>query len=75
MELIKLLFQVYTMKEEALVMTIDFGKNHFNAIHLNNQLKLISCNECMITINDHGRLKAHEQTEKILTRLIDFFKH
>jgi hypothetical protein len=56
-------------------MTIDFGKNHFNAIHLNNQLKLISSNGCMITINDPGRLKTHEQTEKMLTRLIDFFKH
>jgi hypothetical protein len=63
------------MKKEALVMTIDFGKNHFNAIHLNNQLKLISSNGCMITINDPGRLKRHEQTEKMLTRLIDFFKH
>ena len=63
------------MKKEALVMSIDFGKNHFNAIHLNNQLKLISSNGYMITINDPGHLKGHEQTEKILTRLIDFFKH
>ena len=63
------------MKNEALVMTIDFGKNHFNAIHLNNQLKLISSDGCMVTINDSGRLKAHEQTQKMSARLIDFFKH
>jgi len=63
------------MKREALVMTIDFGKNHFNAIHLNHQLKLTSGNGLMITINDPGHVKAHEQTEKILQGLIDFFKH
>ena len=63
------------MKNEALVMTIDFGKNHFNAIHLNNQLKLISSEGCIITINDSGRLKAQEQREKMLAGLINFFKH
>ena len=63
------------MKEEALIMTIDFGKNHFNAIYLNNQFRLISSDGHMITINDPGRLKRHEQTEKILTKLIGFFKH
>ncbi len=48
------------MKEEALVMTIDFGKNHFNAIYLNNQLRLISSDGCMITIND-PQVKGHKE--------------
>jgi hypothetical protein len=39
------------MKEEALIMTIDFWKNHFNAIYLNNHLSLYHLG-CMITIDD-----------------------
>ena len=62
------------MKEEALVMTIDFGKNHFNAIYLNNQLKLISPEGCMITIND-PHVKTHGKRTEISTNLLNFFKH
>jgi hypothetical protein len=62
------------MKEEALVMTIDFVKNHFNAIYLNNQLRLISSDGCMITINGPN-VKAHEERTGISTDLLDFFKH
>ena len=61
------------MKEEAIVMTIDFGKNYFNVIHLNNQLKLISPGGCMITIYDSGNC-SHEETKKKLAGLFGFFK-
>jgi len=43
------------MKEETLIMTIDLGNKHFNAIHLNNQLKLIASDGGMITIDDTMR--------------------
>ena len=33
-------------------MTIDFGNNHFNAIYLNDQLKLIASDGRIITINE-----------------------
>ena len=62
------------MKEQALVMTIDFGKNLFNAIYLNNQLKLISSNGHIITIND-PHIKPHEERGDISRNLFDFFKH
>ena len=62
------------MKEEALVITIDFGSSHFNAIHLNNQLKLIASTGRMITINDTTRVRAHEEGTDISTDLVDFFK-
>jgi len=61
------------MKEEALIMTIDFGKNHFNAIYLNNQLKLISPDGSIITINN-PHVKAHQERKNISTDLLDFFK-
>ena len=61
------------MKEEALVMTIDFGINHFSAIYLNNQLKLVSSNGSMISINDPDDLKTHYES-KSTTRLLDYFK-
>jgi len=41
------------MKEETLVMTIEFGNSHFNAIYLNNQLKLIASNGNMTTMEIH----------------------
>jgi hypothetical protein len=63
------------MKEEALVMTIDFGKNHFNAIYLNNQLKLISSNGSMITVAGPEQFEAPEETRNISTHLAEFFKH
>ena len=62
------------MKEEALVMTIDIGKNHFNAIYLNNQLTLISSDGCIITIND-PHVRGHKERTDISTNLLDFFKH
>lgn len=64
-----------TMKEEALVMTIDFRKNHFNAIHLNNQLKLISPNGCIITVHDAQQFRSHEETKDMSTSLLEFLKH
>jgi len=62
------------MKEEALVMMIDFGKNHFNAIYLNEQLRLISPGGCMITIND-PHTRGHKERRDMSTNLLDFFKH
>jgi hypothetical protein len=61
------------MKEEAIVITIDFGINHFSAIYLNNQLKLVSSNGSMISINDPRDLKAHNESEST-ARLLDYFK-
>lgn len=63
------------MKEEALVMTIDFGNNHFNVIYLNNQLKLIAPNGRMITIEDTTHPGVDEESAGIATNLFDFFKH
>jgi hypothetical protein len=63
------------MKGEALVMTIDFGKNHFNAIYLNNQLKLISSNGSMITVAGPEHFEAPEETTNMSTHLSEFFKH
>jgi len=60
------------MKEETLVMTIDFGGNHFNAIYLNNQLKLIASNGRIVTITDTTPIKVQEQSD-ISTDLVDFF--
>jgi len=63
------------MKDEALVMTIDFRKNHFNAIYLNNQLKLISSNGRVITINDTRHFRTDEESTDLRTNLFDFFRH
>ena len=62
------------MNGQALVMAIDFGINRFNAIHLNNQLKLIARNGRMITIEDTTHLKVHEESTCVATNLFDFFK-
>ena len=62
------------MKIEVLVMTIDFGENHFNAILLDNQLKLISPAGTMITVRDDNRVTIREQAEQAINKLIDFFK-
>ena len=63
------------MKEEALVMTIDFGENHFNAIYLNNQLKLISSNGSMITVAGPEQFEAPEERTSMSIHLAEFFKH
>jgi len=62
------------MKSEILVMTIDFGENHFNAILLDNQLKLISPAGTMITVRDDNRVTTRKQAEQAINILIDFFK-
>jgi len=62
------------MKKETLIMTIDFGKNHFNAIHLNDQLKLIASDGRMLTINDTC-VGAHEGSAGLSKNLFEFFKH
>ena len=62
------------MKSEAMVMTLDFGKNHFNAIFLNKQLKLISSNGTIITIPGDNQKTLQEQTGQALDKLIEFFK-
>ncbi len=60
------------MKGEALVMTIDFGNDHFNAIYLNNQLKLIASNGRMITINNSAPARPNEESTDISTNLWNF---
>ena len=62
------------MKSDVLVMTIDFGVNHFNAILLDNQLKLISPAGTMITVRDDNRVTIMKQAEQAIDKLIDFFK-
>ena len=62
------------MKSEAIVMTLDLGTNHFNAILLDNQLKLISSNGSMITLPGDIRKTLPQQSRRILNQLIDFFK-
>lgn len=62
------------MKSEAVVMTIDFGRNHFNAILLERQLKLISSKGSIISISDEGHRNVEEQTEQALKKLLGFFK-
>ena len=62
------------MKNESLVMTIDFGKNHFNAIYLNDQLKLIASDGSMFTINDN-HVSAHKESADLRANLFEFFKH
>ena len=59
------------MKKEALVMTIDFGKNHFNAIHLNDQLKLIASDGRMITVNDTDS-RTHQESADLRSNSFDF---
>jgi hypothetical protein len=63
------------MKSDVLVMTIDFGKNHFNAIILDNQLKLISPAGTMITFTEDNRVTIRKEAEQAINKLIDFFKH
>ena len=63
------------MKTEVLVMTIDFGKNHFNAIYLNNQLRLIAPDGVMIILIKPAHAKALEESRSLFTKLNDFFKH
>ena len=62
------------MKSEVLVMTIDFGENHFNAILLDNQLKLISPAGTMITVRDDNQGRIREQSDQAINKLSDFFK-
>ena len=62
------------MKEEALVTTIDFGRNHFSVIHLNGELKLISSNNYMLTIGDSPDLTSYVENINVLNRLVNFFK-
>ena len=62
------------MKSDVLVMTIDFGENHFNAMLLDNQLKLISPAGTMITVWDDNRVTIGKQGEQAINKLIDFFK-
>ena len=62
------------MKSEAIVMTIDFEKNHFNAILLNKQLKLISNNGNIITLQGDSKKSLPEQTSRIVNQLSEFFK-
>ena len=61
------------MKEEVLIMTIDFGNNHFNTIYLNDQLKLIASDGRMITVND-THIRVHEESADLL-KSIRSFKH
>ena len=42
------------MNNEAVVMTIDFGRDHFNAIVLNGQLKLILTDGTIINIRENA---------------------
>ena len=62
------------MKSEVLVMTIDFWENHFKAILLENQLKLISPAGTMLTVKDDNRVTIRKQAEPAINKLIDFFK-
>jgi hypothetical protein len=62
------------MKSEAIVMTLDFGKDHFNAILLGNQLKLVSSNGGIITLPGDTQKTLPEQAGQALNQLIDFFK-
>jgi len=55
-------------------MTIDFGNNHFNAIYLNDQLKLIASDGRMITLND-THIRSHQESADLRSNLFDFFKH
>ena len=59
------------MKTESLVMTIDFGKNHFNAIYLNNKLSLIASNGRMIFVNNIILAGPHEESADLQTKQFD----
>ena len=63
------------MKEEALIMTIDFGHDHFNAIYLNDQLKLIASSGSMITIDGTKHIIPAEKITELTTNLSNFFTH
>ena len=56
-------------------MTIDFRKNHVNAIYLNNQLKLIASNGRMITTNDSEHLQTHKKNSDLATNLFNFLSN
>ena len=62
------------MKNEAIVMTVDFGINYFNALLLDKQLKLISSNGNILTLRDDEPWTVREQTEEAFKKLVDFFK-
>jgi len=62
------------MKSEAIVMTLGFGRNHFNAIALDNQLKLISNGGNIISIPAGRPNMLPEQTGDTMNQLIEFFK-
>ena len=63
------------MKSEAIVMTVDFGRNHFNAILLDEQLKMISSNGNIISLPGDNHKGQTEQTKPVVDQLIEFFKH
>ena len=58
------------MKSEAIVMTLYFGRNHFNAIVLNKQLKLISGRGNFISIPDDNPKMLREEKGETLNQLI-----
>lgn len=60
------------MKAEAMVMTIDFGNNHFNAIYLNNELKLIASNGSMIAIADTTHNICRDESKGISSNFLNF---
>ena len=60
------------MKEETLIMTIDLGNKHFNAIYLNNQLKLIASDGGMITIDDRMNVRVREESSAVSKNSFDF---
>jgi len=63
------------MKEEAMIMTIHFGNNHFNAIYLKNQLRLITSSGRMINVEDMTSVRTCEEGKDLSRNLINFFKH
>ena len=62
------------MKSEAIVMTLDFGRNHFSAIALGNQFKLLSHGGDIISIPVGNPKMRPEQTGDTMNQLIEFFK-
>ena len=62
------------MKSEAIVMTFDFGSNYFNAIVLNNQVRLISCKGTIMGLPGKDPKPLIENSVQEFNRLTKFFK-
>ena len=61
------------MRSEVYVVTVDFATNYFSAIHIGNQLRLISAAGNIISIPDNSLSTKNQSLEKPINHFANFF--